>query len=84
MERRASFFGALPLLFLLLFYFFPLGAILRLAGSTIAEEGMNPAFWLKIWRSLRFTIWQASLSTLLTLLVGIPAAYLFARFTFPG
>ncbi len=45
---------------------------------------MNPAFWFKIWRSLRFTIWQASLSTLLTLLVGIPAAYLFARFTFPG
>ncbi len=33
---------------------------------------------------LAFTLYQAGLSTLLTLLLGLPAAYLFTRFTFPG
>ena len=31
-----------------------------------------------------FTVLQALLSTLLTLIVGLPAAYLFARYAFPG
>jgi thiamine transport system permease protein len=31
-----------------------------------------------------FTLWQAVLSTLLTLLAGLPAAWVFARFDFPG
>lgn len=31
-----------------------------------------------------FTVWQAIVSTALTLAVGIPAAYAFARFRFPG
>src|SRR5690606_7148390 len=33
---------------------------------------------------LWFTIWQAALSTLLTLALGLPAAYLFARYEFKG
>jgi thiamine transport system permease protein len=33
---------------------------------------------------LGFTIWQAALSTLITLMIGIPGAYLFARYQFPG
>jgi thiamine transport system permease protein len=31
-----------------------------------------------------FTFWQAALSTGLTLLFGLPAAYLFARYDFAG
>lgn len=31
-----------------------------------------------------FTLWQAILSTVLTVLVALPGAYLFARFEFPG
>ncbi len=31
-----------------------------------------------------FTLWQASLSTLLTLLLGLPGAYLLARYDFRG
>ncbi|HSL43804.1 MAG TPA: iron ABC transporter permease [Anaerolineales bacterium] len=31
-----------------------------------------------------FTFYQAALSTLLTLLLGLPSAYLFARYDFPG
>jgi len=33
---------------------------------------------------LWFTTWQAALSTLLTVLVGLPGAYVFARYVFPG
>jgi len=33
---------------------------------------------------LGFTIWQAGLSTLFTLILGLPGAYLLARFNFPG
>ena len=31
-----------------------------------------------------FTLWQAALSTVLTVLAALPAAYVFARFDFPG
>lgn len=31
-----------------------------------------------------FTLWQATLSTLLTVLIALPGAYVFARFDFPG
>jgi len=35
-------------------------------------------------RVLWFTTWQATLSTLLTLLLGLPAAFVFARYEFRG
>jgi len=35
-------------------------------------------------RVLLFTFYQAALSTLLTLFLGLPSAYLFARYDFPG
>jgi thiamine transport system permease protein len=42
---------------------------------------LNDPYYLgRIW----FTIWQAVVSTLLTLAVGLPAAFLFARYEFPG
>lgn len=37
-----------------------------------------------IQRVLWFTAWQALASTALTLLIALPAAYVFARFDFPG
>ena len=74
----------LPLLFLVVFFFVPLGAILRLAGEMALREGFDPAILGRVGRPLSFTLFQAGLSTLLTLLVGLPAAYVFGRFTFPG
>ena len=44
------------------------------------ETVQRPFFWRVLW----FTTWQATASTLLTLLFGLPLAYLFARYTFPG
>jgi thiamine transport system permease protein len=35
-------------------------------------------------RTLWFTIWQAVVSTALTLITGLPAAYVFARYDFPA
>jgi thiamine transport system permease protein len=73
---------SLPLLFLFLFFFYPLGNIFRLSLTQAAlVELFRRATYVKV---IWFTIWQAALSTGLTLLVGLPAAYLFARYDFRG
>lgn len=79
----------LPLGFLGLFYFYPLVDILSLSFARLADGlkwadlpkalGFTQAFDI-----LGFTFYQALLSTLLTLLAGLPGAYLFARFDFRG
>ncbi|MCL5429133.1 MAG: iron ABC transporter permease [Chloroflexi bacterium] len=77
----------LPLVFLGLFYFYPLGSILALSFNRSGSL-LQPFLDLLASAPLRgvigFTFWQASLSTLLTLAVGLPAAYLLARYRFPG
>ncbi len=79
---------AVPLLFLGYFFAYPLVAIL-LRGLT-TPEGLNLGIFGDILgdRTLRgvaaFTVWQAALSTVLTLAIGLPTAWVFARFTFPG
>lgn len=77
-----------PLVFLGLFYFNPLISIFRISYAR-AETGLLAPFVQALSSSsvqgvLWFTIWQATLSTILTLALGIPAAYLFARFEFRG
>jgi thiamine transport system permease protein len=71
-----------------IFFFYPLVKIL---GLSLAPEGrldLEPFRTLftdpYYARLLAFTTAQAFLSTVLTLLVGIPAAYVFARYDFPG
>ncbi|HEY77296.1 MAG TPA: iron ABC transporter permease [Thermoflexia bacterium] len=78
----------LPLAFLLLFYFYPLASIV---GLSLAPEGrLDLAGLVHLVRSpyyvrtLWFTTWQAALSTLLTVVVALPGAYVFARYVFPG
>jgi thiamine transport system permease protein len=77
-----------PLIFLGLFFFYPLGSILRLSFS-FGEAGLIDSIRealasASIRRVIWFTIWQACLSTALTLLLGLPGAYLLARFEFRG
>lgn len=79
---RAAWLWGVPLVFLAVFFFLPLGAVFRLAVESWA--GGTLFKWERVLRPLGFTFWQAGLSTLLTLAVGLPAAYIFARFEFPG
>ena len=75
---------ALPVVFLVVFFFTPLVEIFRLAAEAALRQGLSWAMLGRVWRPLGFTIYQAALSTLLTLVVGLPAAYVFGRFVFPG
>ncbi|HEX7394253.1 MAG TPA: iron ABC transporter permease [Anaerolineaceae bacterium] len=75
---------AAPFLFLAYFFFYPLISILGMAGQAALSGTLKIDFWGEIWPALVFTVWQAVLSTLLTMLVGLPAAFLFARFRFWG
>jgi thiamine transport system permease protein len=70
-----------PLGFLVLAFFYPLSRILALTfdASTLTAGNVFLAG-----RVLLFTFYQAAFSTLLTLLLGLPTAYLFARYDFPG
>jgi thiamine transport system permease protein len=71
----------LPLSFLIVAFFYPLSRILAL---TFDPDALTTQHILLASRVLLFTFYQAALSTLLTLLLGLPAAYLFARYDFRG
>jgi len=83
-RRPAFWLWIAPMAFLAYFFFYPLASIFLLTGQT-AQGGLEQVnFWQDVWPALSFTVWQAALSTLLTLIVGLPAAFLFARFRFRG
>lgn len=77
-----------PLAFLALFYFYPLGAILGYSffgTGTLDLSGFREIFGDPYYLGvLWFTTWQAALSTLLTVIAALPAAYIFARYEFRG
>jgi len=75
------FLWLFPLTFLTIFFFYPLSRIfaLTLNTSALTSENLRIAY-----SALSFTFYQATLSTLLTLLLGLPSAYLFARYEFRG
>jgi|APSaa5957512622_1039677.scaffolds.fasta_scaffold00007_37 thiamine transport system permease protein len=86
--NRQWLFWLLPLSFFVIFYFYPLGNIFALSFSR-SETGVLVPFLDAIQSNsvqnvLSFTVWQALLSTLLTLAIGLPGAYLFGRFKFRG
>ena len=84
--RRLLILG--PFFYLVLFFLYPLTAILARSLNTDSSMGLGPfstlltdSYYLeRIW----FTIWQATVSTLFTVAVGLPVAYLFAKHRFPG
>jgi thiamine transport system permease protein len=87
--RRGGFILlALPLGFLALVFYYPLGLILksglfeggRLTLSPLREILSDPYFL----HLIAFTIEQAALSTLASLAIGLPGAYLLTRYDFPG
>ena len=81
---RALLFWLLPGAFLAFFFYQPLLALFNLLISPTWGFDLAALNWNKVWNPLWFTFAQASLSTLLTLIIGLPGAWLFARFVFPG
>ncbi|MFN2148075.1 MAG: ABC transporter permease [Anaerolineales bacterium] len=78
----------LPLAFLGLFFFYPLVQIFSLSFARSPGSPLLPiAATLRSQETLHvlgFTFGQAAASTLLTLMVGLPGAYLFGRYAFRG
>jgi thiamine transport system permease protein len=78
----------LPLSYLAVFYFFPLVSILSISFSRLQDSGFAPLLKTLVSPSIvsivGFTFGQAALSTLLTLALGLPGAYLLARYQFRG
>jgi thiamine transport system permease protein len=87
-RRSLLLIGAFPAVFLAYFFVYPLLTILytglvpdgQFAASAFREILTSPAIRGVAW----FTLWQALLSTVLTVALGLPPAYVFARYRFPG
>jgi thiamine transport system permease protein len=72
---------ALPLTFVAVLFYWPMVRVTSIGFSgdwiaTLADPKTLEIIW--------FTLWQALLSTLLTMLIAIPGAYLLYRRKFPG
>lgn len=77
-----------PLGFLGVFFAYPVATILARGlapggdldfgplGDVLGDSGLRGVVW--------FTIWQAAVSTVLTVLLALPGAYVIARYEFPG
>ena len=82
---RAATYGV-PLAFLALFFVYPLLSILTrgLTSNGSLESPLDvladPLTRDVVW----FTFWQALTSTALTFAIGLPAAYVLGRYSFPG
>jgi len=86
MTHSWKFWGAFLLIIFLAFtVVYPLISILNLSfrgnSNMVWIDVLTDNYYLD---TLVFTTWQAIASTLLTLLIGIPSAYAFARYNFPG
>ena len=89
MSRKTGLvLAVVPTAFLGYFFVYPLVTIL---ATGLAPEGaLDSAPFAEIFSRSRllgvawFTLWQAIASTLLTLLVALPATAAFSRFDFPG
>jgi thiamine transport system permease protein len=77
----ARWFGVLPVAFLAVFFAWPLLTILTRSLSPGGTAVLSSA---RTWDVVGFTVGQALLSTVLTLVVGLPAAYVLHRVAFRG
>ncbi|MCU0462999.1 MAG: iron ABC transporter permease [Anaerolineae bacterium] len=79
----------IPVAFLVLFFVYPLAEIFRVSltdtDGMLDLSGFNDILTRPYYReTLWFTVWQALVSTALTLALAVPGAYVFVRLRFPG
>ncbi|MDQ3781947.1 MAG: iron ABC transporter permease, partial [Actinomycetota bacterium] len=88
LRPRAVVLAAVPIAFIGYFFVYPMLTVLISALTGEAAGGGNPMLTAlqrpSLVGILWFTTWQAVASTALTLALGLPAAYVFARYRFPG
>ncbi|MCD6524466.1 MAG: iron ABC transporter permease [Thermococcus sp.] len=83
LPRRFWILILIPALtFLMVFFYYPIALVLKegLSASALLSVLSN-SYYRHV---ITFTILQALGSTLLTLAIGLPGAYLFANYEFPG
>ena len=85
MERRRSrlaLLGVAPALFVLLFFAWPVAAIVArgLSGGGLSDVLRDTTLRRVAW----FTVWQAGLSTACAVALGLPLAFVLARYRFRG
>jgi thiamine transport system permease protein len=87
-RAAAAAFGGLPVLFLCLFLLYPLSRILGMGLGPLIAGGADAVRKVcadtDIGRLLLASAGQALLSTVLTFAVGMPIAYIFSHYSFPG
>ena len=87
MTKRLALVG-IPLAFLAIFFAYPLLTILGRGLWPGGDFDLGPV--ADVFESARlrgvawFTVWQAAVSTVLTIVAALPAAYVLARYEFPG
>jgi len=71
-----------PVVALAIFYVWPFTTLLveALDATAVADTFGRSQTWKVVW----FTLWQAVVSTVITIVVGLVPAYLVARFAFTG
>jgi len=74
----------LPALFLVFFYFLPLGGIIERSGVLVQGFHLSSSEWGIVTKPLSLTILQAIVSTALTVCIGIPGAYVLSHYNFRG
>ncbi len=90
--RRRAFAAllllAVPIAFFGIFFAYPLASILGRGlapGGTLDLSPLRSVFTDPGLRGIAwFTLWQAAVSTVLTVAVALPGAYVLARYDFPG
>ncbi len=84
----ATMLVAAPLAYLGYLFLYPLLSVLWVSLTGTGKLDLSPFWEIAARATLReavwFTIWQAVVSTVLTLVIALPAAYVFARYKFPG
>ena len=85
MERRRlrlTLLGVAPAVFVVLFFGWPVTAIVSrgLRGGSLWDVARDQTLRRVAW----FTLWQAVVSTVASVVVGLPLAYVLARYRFRG
>jgi thiamine transport system permease protein len=89
-QRRGATLAllAVPVAFLTVFFLLPVGTIVATGLAPDGDPSLGILARIVTEPSLRgvawFTLWQAVASTLLTLALGLPGAYVLSRFSFRG